>query len=147
MHPGDHLLEALLWLSRLALAGVTACSGSADSVPIDQIPPDKKVVDLSSAEQQGVCQWAEGIASQKLPPGTNCHGAAITINGCLTVAPACPATVSQWKVCFPALMDRFAQDPCQILNLGFSTQANLATFINATPGCEGQGACGVVIRQ
>jgi hypothetical protein len=139
-------LSAFVWLPVLALVGIVACSGGPDTVPIDQVPPDKKVVDLSGPEQQGVCQWAEGIASQKLPPGTNCHGAAITIGGCVTVGPTCPATVAQWKTCFPALMDRFAQDPCQVLNLGFSTQANLAMFINATPGCEGQGACGVVIR-
>ena len=85
-----------------------ACGGGQDAVPIDQIPPDKLLVNLSGPEQQGLCQWAQSIASQKLPAGTNCHGIAININGCMSVTPACTATVSQWKVCLPALLDRFA---------------------------------------
>jgi hypothetical protein len=103
-------------------------------------------VDLNSSEQQGVCMWAEDIARQKFPPGTNCHGSAIMINGCFTVAPGCPATVAEWKGCVPTLLDRLASDPCKIIELAFSP-SDLETFIDQIPGCENEGACATTIQQ
>ena len=91
--------------------------------------------------------WAEDIAHQKLPSGTNCNGSAIMINGCFAIAPGCPATVAEWKGCVPALLDRLAGDPCKILDLAFAPPSDLETFVDQIPGCENEGACASVIRQ
>jgi hypothetical protein len=122
-----------------------ACSGGGSStVPIDQIPPDKKLVDLSSGEMQGLCDWVTGLARQKLA-GATCNGSPISINSCMPVGPSCPATVSEYRACIPNLLDRFASDPCQIINLAFS-QTALESFIDNTPGCAGQGPCATAMH-
>jgi hypothetical protein len=139
------------WAQALAF-GVTACGGSddADTVRFEDIPGDKKLVDLNPAEVNGVCAWAGGIARQKLPaPGTqlDCDGLQITFNGvtqCGATPPTCEATVSEWAACFPNFIDRIAVDPCIILDLVFPD--DLEAFVEETPGCEGLGPCAIATR-
>jgi hypothetical protein len=127
-----------------ALVAYLAACGD-DPVPIDEIPPDSRLSQLDSAEMDGVCAWGKGIANQKLPPGTNCHGTPIMFSGCMKVPAACTATVAQWRICMPNLLDRFAQDPCQVLDFAFSP-GDFTEFIEATPGCQGLGPCGTTMR-
>ena len=137
----DTPLKSVVALTLLFAA--SACGGD-DAVAIDRIPGDKKLVDLSAAETRGVCQWGEGLAREKLPPGTNCGGNPVSFAGCITVGPECPATVAQWQQCIPSLLDRFARNPCQVVGLAFS-QSELASFIEATSGCQGLGPCGTTM--
>jgi hypothetical protein len=117
-----------------------ACGGSGNSsVPIDQIPPDKKLVDLSSGESQGVCDWVTGLARQKLA-GAMCNGSPIMLNGCMAVPQGCPATVSQYQACMPNFLDALASNPCQILDFAFS-MSDFESFVNGLPDCSGIGAC------
>jgi hypothetical protein len=124
---------------------------SSNVVPFDSIPPDKKLIDLNSAEQQGTCQWATQLADEKLRPGgvaLTCNGTPLNISSCsfpTSAQTACTATVGEWKVCFPNFLDRIAQDPCQVLSLAFS-QSELETFVNETPGCAGLGPCAYTIQ-
>jgi hypothetical protein len=124
------------------------CGGDdSTAVPVDSIPSDKKLIELSGDEQQGVCQWVTDLASQKLA-GANCHGNAITFNSCSFPTSAqvnCTATLGQWRACIPNFMDQIAQDPCQVLNLAFS-QSELEAYVNAIPGCEGLGPCAYTIH-
>jgi hypothetical protein len=69
------------WVCVLGVLVACGDSGSS-SVPIDQVPPDKKRVDLSSGETQGVCDWVTSLAKQKLA-GAMCNGSPIMLNGCL----------------------------------------------------------------
>jgi hypothetical protein len=140
--PGRRI-ASLRTLEVILLIAGCACGGNG-AVPIDRIPGDKKLVELSAPETQGVCQWGEAVAREKLPPGTNCGGNPISFGGCLTVGPECQATVAQWQQCLPALLDRFARDPCQIFSLAFS-QSQFAAFIEQTPGCQGLGPCGTTM--
>jgi hypothetical protein len=126
------------------LACVVACGGD-DAIPIDDIPQDTRLVDLSSAEFDGVCHWAAGIARQKVPEGTNCRGIPIGYSGCMQVPADCRATVGQWRVCVPALLDRFAEDPCAVLDLAFSP-ADLSGFVEDTPGCTTLGPCATAMN-
>jgi hypothetical protein len=128
-----------------AASGATGCGDDDSSVPFDQIPRDKKLVDLTEEERRGACEWGAAIARQKLPPpGTqlNCGGVRLTLNApqCLPIRPGCSGTVGQWEVCLPLFVDELAQDPCLILDLGFS-QSETEDFVNSIPGCEGLGSC------
>jgi hypothetical protein len=123
----------------IALLGV-ACGSSA--VPIDKITPDKKLVDLSGDEQQGICDWATQMTRQKFaasPSQGRCGGQPLTLS-CMPVPQACPATVAQWMACLPNFVDRLAKDPCQVFQLAFS--GSVDTFIEETPNCQGLGSCG-----
>lgn len=125
---------------------VLRCGGD-DTVNIDAIPQDKKIVDLSTSERSGVCQWAQGVAHSKLPPaGTtlHCSSGTFTLNELSCMFPSsaqtnCTATVAAYRVCLPAFVDRLATDPCQIVDLALS--GRIADFVESTPGCEGQGPC------
>jgi hypothetical protein len=122
------------------LGVAVACGGSGSSgVPIDQIPPDKKLVDLTSGENQGVCDWATNLAKQKLA-GAMCNGSPITFGGCSGVGPMCMATVSEYQACLPNLLDGLASNPCQIIDFAFS-MSDFEAFVNGIPGCAGLGAC------
>jgi hypothetical protein len=147
------LRTGLAWFPISVLVSVAGCGDdSSTAVPFSSIPRDKKLTELSPEERQGVCDWGAGIAGSKLPaPGTrlNCDGRTITFNGsqCTSTSatpPACTATIGQWEVCFPAFIDRLAQDPCLIFDLGLS-QSDLELFVNETPGCEGLGPCAFTI--
>lgn len=136
-------------LAAACLGALVACLGGCgdddSSVPFDQIPRSKKLVDLTPEERRGACEWGAAIASRELPPpGTRliCDGIALTINApqCQPIPAACPATVGQWEVCLPLLVDRLGQDPCLILDIGLS-QARAEEFVNAIAGCEGLGPC------
>src|SRR5690349_853469 len=121
-----------------AAACAAGCGDDDSSVPFDQIPRDKKLVNLTPEERRGACEWGAEVARQKLPPpGTqlNCGGVRLTVNAlhCPTIPAGCPATVGQWAVCLPAFVDELAQDPCLILDLGFS-QADTEDFVNGIPG-------------
>ena len=117
-------------------------------MPIEDIPPDTKLVDLSAPEEQGVCDWGKDVARGKLPaPGSamDCDGITITFNETECGFPAtaqsgCEATVAEWQVCFPEFVDALAEDPCLILDFAFSAE-DLEAFVNAIPGCEGMGPC------
>ena len=86
-------------------------------------------------------EYLSGIATDKLPPGLNCRGMEIEISSCVAEGTDCPATVSQWRKCLPALLDRIADDPC--LPLGIQSQKDVAEFLEATQGCESLGRCGM----
>jgi len=141
---GAFMIDYKAVVSRLAtvaaVAVLSAC-GDDDPIPIDQIPDSTPLTGLSGPEMDGVCDWGAALARQKLPPGTMCDGVPIMFTGCMTAPPGCTATVGQWKACIPNLLDRFAQDPCQLLDLAFSPQ-DLGPFIEATPSCMGLGPCG-----
>ena len=132
---------------RVSLCGWTclfgvlvACGGSGtSSVPIDQIPPDTKLVDLNSGETQGVCDWVASLAKEKLA-GAMCNGSPIMLSGCMGVAPGCPATVSQYQACMPNFLDALASDPCQVLDFAFS-MSDFESFVDGLPDCSAIGAC------
>jgi hypothetical protein len=126
------------WVCVVGVVGACGGSGSS-SVPIDQIPPDEKLVDLSPGETQGVCDWLTGLAKQKLA-GAMCNGSPITLNGCMGVASGCPATVSQYEACMPNFLDALASDPCQIIDFAFS-MSDFESFVDGLPDCSGIGAC------
>jgi hypothetical protein len=121
------------------LAGLVAC-GDDDPIPIDDIPEETRLVDLSATEYDGVCAWASELAKEKFPPGTNCNGVAISYQGCMRPPANCPGTLGQWKVCIPVFFDRIAQDPCVVLDLAFFPE-DLAAFVEETPGCATLGPC------
>jgi hypothetical protein len=126
----------------VGFATFSGCGGDS-TVPIGDIPPDKKLVDLNSDERQGVCDWAMDVVHQKLPSDkANCNGIPLNFSCGLpqSADSGCEGTVAQWQVCFPNFMDRIAADPCLVLDLGLST-ADLSAFVNETPGCEGLGPC------
>src|SRR6185436_17951049 len=124
----------------LACALLAACGDDSTAVPFENIPKDKKLIELSADERQGVCQWGQGVAQQKLAPGgvaVTCHGNPISFQGCSVPSasdvndsgvPRCSATVGQWEGCLPNFLDRIAQDPCQVLSLAFSP-TDLQTFV------------------
>jgi hypothetical protein len=138
--------SALVVSVLLASVFLLRCGGD-DSVNIDAIPQDKKLVDLSPPEESGVCQWAQGIARSKLPPaGTtlHCTSGTFTLNELSCMFPSsaqsnCTATVAAYRMCLPAFIDRLATDPCQIVSLALS--GGIASFVEATPGCAGEGPC------
>jgi len=122
------------------LGVAVACGGSGNSsVPIDQIPPDKKLTDLSSGEEQGVCDWAANLARQKLA-GVMCNGSPLMLSGCSSVGAMCLATVSEYETCLPNILDGLASDPCQIFDFAFS-MSDFEAFVNGTPNCAGLGPC------
>jgi hypothetical protein len=134
-----------------AMPGVTGCGDDDSSVPFDQIPRSKKLADLTPEERRGACEWGAGVASRELPPaGTqlSCDGLVITINPpqCQNqpVRAECTATVGQWEICLPKVMERLGQDPCLIVDLGTSP-GDLEDFVNAIPECAGQGACATTL--
>lgn len=135
-------------LAALGVALTVAGCGSddEDEVPIDQIPADKAVINLSAAEQRGLCSWATDVAKSELPPaGTQvqCGGLTITVNtlGCMNpTSPSCTATVAQWRSCLPGVMSRIGDDPCLILSL--QAPGAFSEFLEETPGCAGMGPCG-----
>jgi len=143
-----HPLRFLFSLLAPAVA-LAACGGEDDEVPIDEIAQDKPVTGLSDAEERGLCSWAKGVAKAELPPaGTqvNCGGLNITMAGtqCMNPSsPACPATVADWRVCFPAFIARIGDDPCLILEL--QAPGALSEFLEETPGCAGLGPCGTTM--
>jgi hypothetical protein len=126
------------------LVSVACCGGGTTSVPVDQIPQDKKLVDLSSGESQGLCDWVTGLAKEKLS-GASCNGSPININSCTSVGAMCTATVAEYRGCIPNFLDRIAADPCQVISLSFS-QADLEAFVDSTPGCAGQGPCAMTMH-
>ena len=137
----------------LACALLAACGddSSTEAVPFDSIPKEKKLTELAPGEKQGVCQWAQGVAAQKLAPGgtpVTCNGNPLNFNSCSTPSATqvnCTGTVGQWEACLPNFLDRIAHDPCVIFSLAFS-QTELETFVNETPGCAGLGPCAYTIQ-
>lgn len=131
---------------RVLLVGglVGACGDDSSAVPFESIPKDKKLIDLNSDEQAGACQWAEGVARQKLAsaqpsPGCSLQG----FDSCMYPSPsqvACTATVGQWETCLPNFVDHVIKDPCAVIGLALS-QSEADTFMNETPGCEGMAPC------
>ena len=133
------------WAVWIALAIAALGCGDDSAVPIEEIPPDTRIVDLSGPERQGVCDWGRAEARKQLPPSFNCNGVQLSLMGCQfpsSDASGCVATVSQWQSCLPRFVARLAEDPCQILDLIFPGE--FSAFIDETPGCEGLGACAVV---
>jgi hypothetical protein len=132
----------------LLVATVAAlCAGcvwdDSDVVPLDQVPPEKRLVDLSPAEERGLCEWGEGVIRDKVAGRTiECNGNPIRFSGCLGASEACPATVGQWTDCIPNLLDALFADPCLVIS--FSFESEFQAFIDETPSCEGLGACGTV---
>jgi hypothetical protein len=119
----------------------------APAVPIEQIPDDKPVVDLTSAERKGVCDWARSVAREEFPaPGTviDCGGTLIKMNAAGCSLPdeedsGCTATLAEYEVCIPPLMARIGDDPCQLLEI--LTDEDAVEFVESTPGCAGLGHC------
>jgi len=142
------------WFCMSAVFWLVGCGDdSSSAVPFSSIPKDKQLSQLTPEQRAGVCEWAAGVARDKLPPaGTRliCDGIPITFNGANSCAstrptpPDCTATIGQWEVCLPAFMDRLGQDPCLILDLSRS-QSDLELFVNETPDCEGMGVCAYTI--
>jgi len=122
----------------VVLCAACGSSGSS-SEPIDQIPPDTKLVDLNPSELQGVCDWVRGVAAQKLS-GASCNGSPIMFTTCMSPPSTCPATVAEYQACIPNLLGGFASDPCQVIDFAFS-QSDFEAFVDGTPGCEGLGPC------
>jgi hypothetical protein len=129
-------------LALVLIFGALAC-GDDDPVPIDEIPPDTRLVELNSAEWEGFCEWGRDLARREIPPGTTCNGIPITYQGCMRVPADCPATVSETMTCSTAWLDRLAQDPCMLLDLILRPSA-FADFVESTPGCKGFGQCTTV---
>jgi hypothetical protein len=134
----------------LVCAVVSACGD--DAVPFDQIPKDKPLLQLSSSEREGACDWVTQLAHQRLMPNgmaLTCHGTTINVSSCgfpSATQTQCVATFGQWAACMPGFLDAIAADPCKVLDLAFS-QTELESFVNGIPGCEGIGPCAYTIMQ
>jgi hypothetical protein len=132
-------------------AFVSAC-GDDDAVPFEQIPKDKKLLELSSGERQGACDWVTELAHRRLMPNgmaLSCNGLPINVSSCgfpSATQTRCMATVEQWAACMPPFLDAIAADPCKVLDFAFS-QSELENFVNGIPGCEGLGPCAYTIMQ
>jgi hypothetical protein len=124
---------------------LSACTVDNSGTPIDDIDPDKKLVDLDDGERQGVCTWGMQIAADKLPASGSritCAGESITWNGatdCKPVPTQCKASVSEWRECLPNFFDRIGADPCVLLE--FALPNDVQDYVEATPGCAGVGPC------
>jgi hypothetical protein len=122
------------------LLALAACSGDdSESVPIEDIPGDKLLVDLTADEFTGVCDWAAELSEEKLTAETACDGRPVQFQGCMRVHDRCTATVEEWMGCIPDLIDSFADDPCAALEV--DTSEDFAAHIEAIPSCEGLGHC------
>lgn len=118
----------------------SAC-GDDSPVPIDEIPEETKVTELSNAEAAGVCDWGDQLFRDIVPAGTNCRGVPLTYDGCMfDRTMACSATVGELEVCLPALLERIVLEPCDLYDLGPSLPAVMA-FVEAIPGCETLAPC------
>ena len=136
----------------LALLG---CGGEDEEsdpvVPIEDIPEDKRIVDLTEAEERGVCDWASSIARDLLPPpGTviDCGGIEIRMNASSCTfpnsgLPGCEATLAEYMLCVPSFMSRIATDPCQLLDI--TSDAAAREFVETTPNCAGLGPCATAL--
>jgi hypothetical protein len=136
-----------LWLSvgSFVFLALAACNGDdGQSVPIEEIPGDKLLVDLTADEFTGVCDWAAGLSEEKLTPETACDGRRVQFQGCMRVHDRCTATVEEWMSCLPDMIDKFAQDPCESLEV--DTSEEFAEFIDEIPSCEGLGHCANTMR-
>jgi hypothetical protein len=128
----------------LALVLMAACGGDDDVVPIDRIPPDKPVSDLSAAERRGVCEWGHDLVGERIgSAGLSCGSVELTISRRCRVGAGCPGTVQEIAACLPNVLDEFVADPCVALSI--DSQSELEAFIEAIPGCEGLGECGTVL--
>jgi hypothetical protein len=134
-------------LACILLLGVLGCGGAGDEdappVPIESIPDDERLADLSDPEIEGVCDWAKELAREALPPaGTriDCDGLQIQIGAprCGDVN-RCEATLGDYEACLPNVMQRIGEDPCQLLDL--VTDEDAQYFVETTPGCEGLDGC------
>jgi hypothetical protein len=129
----------------LATLALLACGDSATSV--EDIPADKKVVDLNASEEQSLCAWSSQVASEKLaaaPAKGRCGNAQFSVMGCMMLQADCDATVAQFKACIPNFIGRIADDPCVVFSL--TSQVEVSSFIEETPGCAGLGPCGFVMK-
>jgi hypothetical protein len=110
---------------------------------MDEMPDSSMLSELGEADKVALCEWGAMVTSEKLPANINCRGVEIEVASCMTPGTECPATVSQWRTCLPALLERIADDPC--LTLALQSQSDVADFLEATPGCEGLGVCGMFV--
>jgi hypothetical protein len=134
---------------------VLGCGGEDEEsdpvVPIEDIPEDKRIVDLTEAEERGVCDWASSVARDLLPPpGTviDCGGIEIRMNAPSCTfpnngLPGCDATLAEYMLCVPSFMSRIATDPCQLLDI--TSDAAAREFVETTPNCEGLGPCATAL--
>jgi hypothetical protein len=130
---------------------VLSCGGGS-TIPVDQIPADKKLVDVSSDEQSSLCSWLRSTAATKLPPsGTkvSCGGVSVPVNwsvDCMFsshLPPTCTATVAQARACYPAFFDRAATNLCRLATL--TGPSDLEDFISDIPACSWFRGCVYVL--
>jgi hypothetical protein len=126
----------------LALAACESDDGAA--VPIEDVPGDKLLADLTADEFTGLCDWAAEVAGEKLTPEATCEGTRVQFHGCMRVNERCTATVDEWRTCLPDMIDQFAADPCGALEVRSSE--DFAAFLEQVPSCEGLGHCANTIE-
>jgi hypothetical protein len=129
---------------RLLLILALAACGDDDPVPIDEIPGDTKLSELSSAEFDGVCEWGADVSREKLPSGANCRGTPFNLSGCMRVPSSCQLTVGDWKACIPVVFERIAADPCELLDLG-PNLSDIKAYFEEIPECVTTAACVTVM--
>lgn len=130
----------LLFAPLLILLALSACKDNDDpAVPIEDVPGDKLLVDLTADEFTGLCDWSAEIADEKLTPETACEGTRVQFHGCMRVNERCMATVDEWRTCLPDMMDAFAADPCAALQV--RSAETFAAFLEQVPSCEGLSRC------
>jgi hypothetical protein len=130
----------LVFGALIVLTSLAACSADDDEgVPVEEIPGDKLLVDLTADEFTGLCDWAAELSHETFTDEVHCEGTRVQFHGCMRVSERCTATVEQWRDCIPDMIDHFAEYPCEALEVRSSE--DFAAFIEEVPTCEGLGHC------
>jgi hypothetical protein len=125
-------------VASIALLAAYALACGDSPVLVEDISPNKRLVDLSDAEFDGLCDWSQDVLASR--PSEACGQDDFNMGCERPKDKACQATVAQYQACLPNLLDSLSQGGyCDLL---FSiVEGRFQGIVDATPGCEGYAVC------